>query len=242
MNPIIITTPRTGSNLVCEMVWSLSKENFGHKNNLYEFFTITDLHKSTFIKVDDRITLHKFERTKHVWFESRRTEMLKRLALLKDDYRYTMKLFPTEIEPEIAQMIQQQYDIVFLERRDKVRQLLSFCNMVLTNTSHYKTSEKSVEQVTYNAELAKIFLRMLAGYSEFKKANSGSTLFYEDFIQQGGDEAALIKLLKWPVANTVKFTPRFVPTPYVKDNIEDMIVNKDEWQKDRAGIIEQLTR
>jgi hypothetical protein len=153
-----------------------------------------------------------------------------------------MKVFPTEIEPEIIEMIQTHYNIIFLERRDKIRQLLSFCNMVLTNTSHYKTVEKSIEQVTYNAELAKIFFRMLAGYSVFKKVNLGKTLYYEDFIQAGGNETALIKLLDLPAVNSVKLSPRFVPTPYVKDNIEDMIVNKEEWLRDRASIIEQLTK
>ena len=242
MNPIIVTTPRTGSNLVCEMLWSVSKENFGHKNNLYEYFTVTDLYKCTFKKVDDCIKIDKFERTKQVWFESRRDEMLKRLSLLQDDHRYTIKLFPTELEPEIVETIQDHYDIIFLERRDKVRQLLSFCTMVLTNTSHYKSKEKVVDQVIYDAKLAKIFFEMLDDYYAFKEKNVGPTLFYEDFIEQGGDEAALIKLLNWSVKSSVKFNPRFVPTPYINDNIEDMVVNKEEWLRDREKIITQLSK
>lgn len=242
MNPIIVTTPRTGSNLVCEMLWSVSKENFKHKNNLYEYFTVTDLYKCTFHKVNDCIKIDKFERTKKVWFDSRRDEMLKRLALLEDDYRYTIKVFPTELEPEVVEVIQNHYDIIFLERRDKVRQLLSFCNMVLTNTSHYKNKEKSVDKVMYDPHLAKVFFEMMDDYFKFKKQNAGPTLFYEDFIELGGDEAALIKLLNWSVKCSDKFNPRFVPTPYVSDNIEDMVVNKEQWLNDRDDIIERLSK
>ena len=242
MNPIIVTTPRTGSNLVCEMLYSIAKENFGHKNNLYEYFTITDLHKSTFVKVDGCIKLDKFERTKNIWFKSRREEMLKRLTLLENDYRYTMNVFPSEIEPEIIASIYDHYDIVFLERRDKVRQLLSFCTMVMSNTSHYKTAEKVVDRVMYNAELANIFIRMLDGYFEFKNRNNGPTLYYEDFIAAGGDEAAMVKLLNWTVDNIPKVNPRFVPTPYVSENMEDMLINKDDWLKDRQSVLEQLTK
>ena len=242
MNPIIVTTPRTGSNLVCEMMWSIARENFRHKNNLYEYFTVTDLYKCTYKKVENCIRIDQFDRVKQSWFNTRREEMLKRLALLEDDYRYTMKVFPTELEPEILQAIQDHYNIIFLERRDKLRQLLSFSTMMLTNTSHYKTADKPVDRVIYNAELTKTFFNMLEGYFKFKQANTGPTLYYEDFIQAGGDEAALINLLDLPAVNSFKLNPRFIPTPYVSDNMEDMIVNKEEWLQDRAIIVERLTQ
>ena len=242
MNPIIVTTPRTGSNLVCEMLWSVSRENFRHKNNLYEYFTVTDLYKCTYKKVENCIRIDEFDRVKQAWFNTRREEMLKRLALLEDDYRYTMKVFPTELEPEVLQAIQDHYNIIFLERRDKLRQLLSFSTMMKTNTSHYKTADKAVDRVIYDAELTKVFFNMLEGYFKFKAANTGPTLYYEDFIQQGGNEAALISLLDLPAVNSFKLNPRFVPTPYVSDSMEDMVVNKDEWFRDRAAIIERLTQ
>lgn len=241
MNPIIVTTPRTGSNLVCEMLWSVSRENFRHKNNLYEYFTVTDLYKCTYKKVENCIRIDQFERVKQAWFNTRREEMLKRLALLEDDYRYTMKVFPTELEPEILDTIQEHYNIIYLERQDKVRQLLSFSTMMLTNTSHYKTAEKPVDRVIYSATLTKMFFHMLEGYYKFKKANAGPTLYYEEFIQAGGNEDALITLVKLPAVNSTKIDPRFVPTPYVSNNMEDMIVNKDEWLQDREEVMKRLT-
>ena len=240
MNPIIVMTPRTGSNLVCEMLWSVAKENFGHKSILYEYFTITDLYKCTYKKENDCIALDTYERVQQPWFESQRDELLKRLDLLTDDYRYTIKLFPRRLEPEIIETIQQQYDIIFLERRDKVHQLLSFCTMMLTNTSHYRSAEKKVDQVMYNPLLSRIFFGILKEYFAFKEKNVGPTLFYEDFIEHGGDEAALIKLLNWSMPIPPKFHSKTIPTPYVSNNIEDMIVNKDEWLRDRDAVIKKL--
>jgi len=241
-NPIIVTTPRTGSTVICRMLWNLSKEFYGHKNILYEYFTVTDLYESRYKKIDGCIqSIIPRKRIKHEWCTNYRLEKLKRLLLLIKDYKYTMKIFPMQLEPEIVPVIVKNFDLIYLERRDKIRQLLSFSSMMITNVSHYTSSDSEVKTIEYSPELTDKFFELIEAYHTFKKNNQGITIYYEDFIENGANEAALIKLLNLPIEYFKLSKVETIPTPYLSENLEDLIVNKGDWLRDRPKIIDRLS-
>ena len=255
MRPIIITTHRTGSTLICELLFNIAAQRFKYKNNLDEYFTITTLYNSDYQKVNGIIRIVSRERTsfdrQQATYDSdnvkltalklsNRLTILNRIELLRNDPNYMIKLFSSDFTNEILDFVVSTYDLIYLERKDKLKQFLSFMGLVQTNVAHYtKDSSSAVNQIVYDAKWAKEFIRLDKQYQDFKRAHSGKILYYEDFVELGSDETALIQLLDLPVENIKKKTINTVPTPYIAD-LEDLIVNKDEWLKDRDSILNNL--
>lgn len=241
MKPIVITTPRSGSNLFCQMLGNLAKQHYGYKDNLYEVFTVIPLFKGGFIKVDGCIKSTGIERTGVKWYESAREEKLKRLQLFENDHNYLMKVFPSDLEPEIEDMIHNNYDCIYLERKDKVGQLLSLFGLFQTNVSHHKDNSKQINEIYYDKKITEDFIAAVAKYNRFKAScpSKYPTVYYEDFIANGGNELAVIQLLNLPISVYIPEQAATIPTPYLS-NIESLIVNKDEWLADKDTIIKAL--
>lgn len=249
MKPIVITTPRTGSDLFCKILGSLSQQHFNYKNVLYEFFTIVPHWKEEFIKENGIIKSKGFSNTLHVWndvntwYHSARDEKLKRLELLKDDNNYLIKLFPEDIEPEIQEMIQ-QYDYIYLERKNKFRQLLSVLAATYNKKYHFQTNDNfEIKEIYYDKKLVDKFITTLEKYKKFRDDHPSihSVVYYEDFVNYGANENAIITLLNLPIIKYQELNHNRIPTQYALENIEDLILNKNEWLEDRDSIIKKLS-
>jgi hypothetical protein len=60
-------------------------------------------------------------------------------------------------------------------------------------------------------------------------------------MELGGDEQALIKLLNLDIVDYI--LPgifEYIPTPYTKENLEDLIINKKDWNNDKQRILDVL--
>jgi hypothetical protein len=245
MKPILITEPRTGSTLFCQMLGNIAKQHFGYKSNLNEVFTVDPLYKSGYEKVDGVVRSTGREVAGYQWYESAREEKLKRLALFDNDNNYMIKIFPFDMEHaevEIKQFVN-QYDIVYLERRDKLTQLISFLGMTHNRVSHFRTgSSRTINEIHYDKTWTKFFIKSAQLYKQFKfeNLNNHPVVYYEDFMALGGDESAIIQLLNLPLTVNDKEVLKTMPTPYSESNIESLITNKEEWQADRDTIVNEL--
>lgn len=242
MKPILVTTPRSGSTLIESLLFNIARQKFGYKNDLLEPFTITELFKAEYVRENDIVRIDKFQRVGTKWFDDKRQVKLDFLNLIKDDYNYMMKLFPIDMEPEIMDMLLNHMDVICLERRDKLHQALSWVLLWETNKAHYKKSDpQTVKSMRYVPFHAKEMVRHLKAYKEFKETYTGyyDVLVYEDFMENGANEDALIKLLNLPVKDYIKSEIDTKPTPYEK-SLEDMIINKDEWIADRDSLIKAI--
>ena len=242
MKPFLVTTPRTGSTIIQSLLCNLSIQKFGYKGNLNEPFTITELFKATYERIDDVVKTTKYERVGKKWFDNKRDIKLNFIDLIKDDHSYMMKLFPIDMEPELLELIENNYDVICLERADKVHQALSWVLLWETNKAHYRVTDNHViSSVTYNPFHANEMLRHLQAYQEFKNTFSKpyKVLVYEDFMALGGNEDALIKLLDLPIDNYTKMQMVTKPSPYL-DNLENLISNKEEWFADKENLISKI--
>lgn len=226
------------------MLFNLSKQYFGYKENLFEPFTITELFKANYERIENSVKLTKFERLGYKWFDDKRTIKTKFVNLIKNDHNYMMKLFPIDIEPEIIDMLETDFDVICLERRDKLHQVLSWILLWETNIAHYKIDDnRTVKTITYNPFHAREMIRHLKAYTEFKRSfkRPYKLLIYEDFMELGGNEDALIKLLDLPIYDYIKLDIPTKPTPYER-RLEDMINNKEEWIRDKPYLIETILK
>lgn len=240
MRPILITTPRTGSTLITDLLGNLAKQHSGYKNTLQEYFTITELYYIEYGYRDSILTTTKLDRKLEVWYDDKRTEILKRVELMNGDYNYMMKLFSEDIEPEVQSIID-THDIIYLERKDKLSQYISYMNMIGSNIAHHKDESTKVKTIIYWKKFRDEFLNIHKNYIIYRDKHPSKypIIYYEDFVDKGSDEQALIDILKLDINSFNKLDIKTIPTPYETD-LESMILNKKEWLEDREYIINEL--
>jgi hypothetical protein len=242
-NPILISMPRTGSTVIGKMLFNIAHHKFGSKNYLNQYTTMSPNYLEVFEKRDGIIQSISYEREKNKFikeYEQRPTITRQRLQMLVGDNKYTMKLFAHDCSPEIFNFLKPQYDFIFLERRDTISQLLSFTTMMTTNKHEFKKKERFNKAYFDFQNCLSLFLA-ISNYNKLKKTTPKSTvIYYEDFMDLGGNISALQTLLKLPnedIPETLKINT--VPTPY-QSSLEDLLVNKDEWLIHKPTILEFL--
>ena len=242
-NPILVSMPRTGSTVIGKMLYNIAHHKFGSKNYLNQYTTMSPHYLEVFEKKDGLIQSVSYQREKNGFtkeYEQRATTIRQRVQMLVGDNKYTMKVFAHDFSPDMYNYFKSQYDFIFLERRDTVAQLLSFATMMETNKHEFR-SDDQFGQSYFDFENCLTFFGTLSQYSRIKKATpNAKVICYEDFMQLGGDVAALQQLLELPkevIPETLKIDT--VPTPY-QSNLEDLLVNKEEWLLHKPTILKFL--
>ena len=236
---VIVTTPRTGSTIVTGLLYNLASQWWGSKNNLREYFTLNPLYKEEFALVDGVIKQLSYERLAHRDYHVDMAEKSRRLEMLAADPNYTFKIFSSDFTPEIEYFIRNNYQVVYLERQDKIAQLLSFINLYDKNVSHYRSDANKITEIRYNRDNTVVFLSILKRYFDLKSRMPGRTLYYEDFMDRGSNEQALIELLDLPPQAYKPMQWGLVKTPYA-DDPKNIIVNEQEWLSHLPRIREKI--
>lgn len=243
-NPVLIATPRTGSTVVCKMLFNIAHHKFGSKAHLNQFITITPHYKETFEKKDGVIQSSSYVRQKDAFFNefnNRAYLTANRIKLMENDVKYTTKIFSLDFFPETYAFFKSNFDFIFIERRNKLEQLLSFSTMMTTNTHEFKNGENFGPNSYFSFEHALTFFAYQTQYQRIKKISPGApVIYYEDFMQQGGNTQALQKLLGLPeeeIPETIKIDT--IPTPR-SSNLEDLLINKEEWLSHKTTIAKLL--
>jgi len=258
MKPIIIvTTPRTGSTVVCEILGNLLMQHNGCKNTLYEYFDVSTAFKCEYETRDNIVYIKDYVRFKGnvKWYKSQLDHVTNQIIRLNGEYNYLMKYMPSVTQYGVIEMIDtlimENYDIVYLERKDKVKQLISYLNTVQTGIPHYTnktdfpfySKDKSIDRkIIYNQVETYLFINNYRKYKEFKNTHMSKypIIYYEDFVRLGANDKALIDILKLSFDTYKPTDVTTVPTPYVESNIEEYILNKFDWDKDKERILNEL--
>lgn len=252
-NPVLITTPRSGSTVICKLMGNIARQTSDYKNNLMEFFNIDPICEVTYgepivfgEKTIAMMGYKFFEKQKVPWYghDTNIALMQNHLCdmLENNKHKYMMKIFSHNFaNPRVNKLIRSQYDCVFLERRDKLAQLLSMMAVDTTRTPHYQDDSTPVSGFYFQYHLFKFFKERLKLYNHYASSISGPIIFYEDFIQMGSNQQALEKLLGIESSSLTPIPLRSIPTPYTDSNIENLILNKDEWLKYKDEVISFLT-
>ena len=230
MIPCIIATARTGSSYISYLMYEIGKDKFQYKNYLNEYFTVQELFQADYEKIDNVVQLIFSKRTNAKWFDDARKIKLDRLNLLKNDTSYAFKIFAEDIEPEIDNYITKNFTPIFLERRNKIDQFISFSHMLSTNTASYDIDDNAViNEITVKQEHIQLFFNHIKNYTRYKNNYKGrsKTLYYEDFMNSEDQIEFIAKIL-----NVVNFPEDIFfnskKTPYI-DEPESLIANKTEW-------------
>jgi hypothetical protein len=242
-NPVLIATPRTGSTVMAKMLYNIASHQYGSKNYLNQYLTVTPHYREKFDKINGMIQSLSYVRKKdafHEDFKYRDVIIKNRLEILKNDVKYTTKIFTQDFNAESYTFFREHYDFIFVERRNKMEQLLSFCTMMETNSFQYRDGE-SVKKCYFSFNEAMTFFGILMHYIKIKNLNpTAPVIYYEDFMELGGNTVALMSLLKIPVqVLPEKIKIDTIKTPY-DHSIEDLIVNKEEWYQAKPTIIKLL--
>lgn len=229
MKPIIITTPRTGSTLLCEMLTECS----GYKSNLNEFFFATP-HGYMPYKIEDGLIKVEpgYITNTSKWNMPMKDVHAERLKLFDtyDPLDYMIKLHSYDlINPRIVEFIKHYDTVIFLERKNISEQILSYCAMMQHSNEgdsfHHTKDSTTITSIHFSEVYADEILLALKIYNRFKRNYKGNnfTIFYEDFMNERNST----------------FT---VKTKYASSNLEELVDNKDEWQLYKETVIEPYER
>jgi hypothetical protein len=174
------------------------------------------------------------------WCNDPEQERIRRRDLLEDKTEYMIKLLPGNFDSWTIDWVKDNWNPIFLERRNKLDQLLSYMAYRSTNVAHYRIdSDAVVNEFYYKWEWADEFIWALNRYYQIKSKLAGPTLYYEDWLDKGADQNAVIELLNWPKIEYDPMPEMGKPTPYT--NIpEHLICNKTDWNLDKSIIISRL--
>jgi len=240
MKPILIASPRTGSSIIGKQISNLAEQWWGYKNYLHEYFSIGSLIKTRVMRKAGILNCVFEGYVTEAWCNDPEEERIRRRELLDNKSEYMIKLLPGNFDSWTVNWVKDNWNPIFLERRNKLDQLLSYMAYRSTNVAHYRIdSDAVVNEFYYKWEWADEFIWALNRYYQIKAELTGPTLYYEDWLDAGADQNAIIKLLNWPKAEYVPMPIMGKPTPYA--NIpEYLIANKTDWNLDKSVIISRL--
>lgn len=228
MIPLLISTARTGSSIISNLMYQLGKEQIGYKNYLNEFFTVTELYKPLYQVIDNVITQIECHRTNSVWYTSAREEKLKRLDLIQHDPCYALKIFPEDLEPEILDFIKRNYKIIGLERKDKEDQFISFSHMLTTNVAAFSKDDTSIiNSIKVNRNHLGPFISHIKNFKRLQNILQFPVMYYEDYYNAVDKQEFLCSNFELEV-KPIELILESKETPYIL-NKEEIIENKKEW-------------
>lgn len=241
---IIITTPRTGSTVITDLLYNLTKSAVGYKGNLWEFFSVDPQTHNVYEMINGTVVRTSHSKPNAEWWtEPAESIRLERLEMLKYNHRYMIKLFSSHSHPEIIDFIKPRFNIIFLERKNKIHQILSILALLQKNKAHYLNDDTDkVSSIIFDKATVDRAIVALTYYYQIKSTLKGKTVFYEDFIKHGFSEETLKKRLNLSINDYVPLDIRTKATPYVNKNPEDLIINKDLWLEHRQDIVDQLQK
>ena len=242
MKPILIATPRSGSTVICKQISNLAEQWWGYKGCVNELFHVGSWFQTEVVKVNGILNWRVVGPVTQSggWCEDIAGERARRRELLENRAEYMINLHANVFENWTVDWVKQNWDPVFLERRNTVDQIISYAAYRTSKKAHYAIESNAVvNEFIYCKEHADLLLDILEKYHQIKKQLPGPTLYYEDWLSEGGDQNAIIKLLGWPNKPYMPEPSRTKPTPYVADP-ERLIVNSADWDRDKHSIVSRL--
>lgn len=244
--PLLVTTPRTGSTLIHKLLGNIGKQTADFKNNLNEFFTITpwiDLKYSNFKVFNDTIiglisndTLNN----RNIHTENKFLHEIdfvklyhEKIQMLQDNsFKYMIKLIPYMIDDFTINFLNNEYDFIYLERRDKLSQLLSYTTFKNTGITHYLKDDTTViDKIEFDPKFLWLLNRIYEDYHKIKQSFPGPTLYYEDLMAERITEESILRCLNMDIKIDNPLAIQTRSSTYLEIDRELLINNPELWLK-----------
>jgi LPS sulfotransferase NodH len=241
---LIFTTPRSGSTWFMFLVSAYLKKKYGYKETLSQFFTNSPLHEFLYLEQGGVIKVASVRR-KETLEEGKNWAMKveERLRLLQENqYQYLLKVMACDLDHsnKVSEALANNWQWLFLTRRDRAEQALSWCLMLGGFKSHYNVSDDlkdfTCKKVIVQPNWLKDFSRQIKCY-EFRKtqyeARTGAAIeiSYEDLIADHVKTMAAIFPDYWSYFDPEKLKGTIdawtIKLPYSKSKLE-YIENREE--------------
>jgi hypothetical protein len=241
MNPIVVAYPRSGSEIITDIVFNYASQVWKSERCLQEFLLVTFFRDNNFQFIDNKIEGNYWSLPNNQW-ESHWNNIKdtvpstvdQRISWLTKNPNYVFKLItnPRVTDQQYKQCIE-NFHCVFLERKDKVRSFLSYLFLPYIGTHH------KIDSDTITKEKLKIKMDIgLAGkwiwnYKKFNELLSQSTnkslLVYEDILTDHSvDEEKILETLNWPIPVNYQFYKfKTKPTPYEDNDLLNYFEDRD---------------
>ena len=232
MLPILITSPYSGANHFGENLFNLLHQWYGCRGFLHSFLNFD---KNSFSTYSNGTIYHTYnyinkpsdpDHYKHYFKE--------RIQLLLTSPNHLLTYRPTGkalINLETFKLLLDDlgYYPVYIERRNKLHQLLMH--------SAIKTNSKC-PNIKYNNFFGGAMLGDIDRYNIIKNELPGQVVYYEDFIELGHDENAVIKLLDLDIK---PFIHKDIKFNYINLTEKD-IEHNGQWLSNKNKIFEELKK
>lgn len=242
MNPIVVAYPRSGSEVLTDIIFNYSRQVWDSERCLQEFLLVTFFRDYNFTFVDNKIQGSYWSLPKDQWtanwdkIKDKVYDIVQeRISWLKSNPKYVFKLITTPRLTNIQySWCIENHHCVFIERKDKIRSFLSFLFLPYIGTHHKLDTNIITKQnlkIKFDVGFADLWVWDYKKYNELlNNAPNKSVLVYEDILDQGSiSEEKVLKNLGWEIPINYKFY-NFVtkPTPYEDEDILNYFENKDE--------------
>jgi hypothetical protein len=236
--PVIVSMPRTGSNVALHMLYNYLKQNNLANNNLEEFVSLFHGMDHDVEVVNETINLVNFREVtdpnereeKRLWLlDNRDRIIMERLELLKQYPKHTFKFITSSQPQEVYDWVRENNTCFFIERKNKIAQILSFA-LIYGKQRHYKPGNKVGERLFVPMAWLERFIFQKIKYDNYKKQfDNPRVAFYEDFVtDQGINEKAFFDAVGIELGeHHVPFESATIKTPYETSRI-DYIENANE--------------
>lgn len=239
--PILITTPRTGSTLVCQLLGDIARHTSDYKNDLQEFYTVEPGYEAIYdtasVFGEQIITVKSYREVNllPLWYgsESNKHQMVlnRTEMLVSNKHRYMIKLFADTLKNErIRNAVFPRYEPVYLQRKDLLQQFLSLSYLNGPNLQfHYQPGQTAnVKEIHFNYKRFNTFKTLLLAYNATKRTYPGPAIFYEDIIQQDNQHQAIANALGVSCEGVQSSVVKTIKSPYTVP-LNDMLVRNWKW-------------
>jgi hypothetical protein len=242
MHPIVVAYPRSGSEILTNIVFNYAHQVWNSERCLQEFLLVTFFRSYDFSFVNNKIEGSYWSIPKDQWKENWNSIKDKtfeisqeRISWLQTNPNYVFKLITT------PRLTDSQYDwclknfhCIFIQRNDKIRSFLSFLFLYYIGTHHSldaDTIKKQNLKIKFDINFAKLWVWDYKKYNLLRDSSTDkSILVYEDLLVDGAvSEDKILKTLGWERPKDYKFYKfQTKPTPYEDDDIINYFENPDE--------------
>ena len=241
MNPIVVAYPRSGSEIVTDIVFNYARQVWNSERCLQEFLLMTFFRDNNFDFVDNKIQGTYWALPKNQWEghwikikDSIPSKVDQRISWLAANPNYVFKLITTPwVNDNQYNWCIENFHCVFVQRRDKIRSFLSYLFLPYIGTHHSTDSDViTLEKLKIKMDTG-LANKWIWNYKKFNKLLEQSTnkslIVYEDIITDRGiDEETILKTLSWPIPSGYQFYEfKTKPTPYEDNNLLNYFEDKD---------------
>lgn len=242
MNPIVVAYPRSGSEVLTDIIFNYARQVWNSERCLQEFLLVTFFRDSNFSFEDNKIKGDYWMLPKEQWEQNWITLCDRVLSIsqqridwLKENPNYVFKLITTpKITDNQYTWCLNNFNPIFIQRNNKVRSLLSYLFLPYIGLHHSLEKEEINFQqlkIKFNKEFADLWVWNFKKFNMLLAESKNKTLLtYETLLTNNSiDEVKVLESLRWSVPTDYQFYKyKTKPTPYEDNDLLNYFVDKDQ--------------